>query len=317
MSAYPTFLISHRIADITFQTEADVEIPHILQPPFARFQVANTQADVVYQIRELDPKALPLPPLNERQRTLLLRAVGFPQQWLNRPTLNNPEVRKKLELCLEHPELTHIGLRWEQAIISDFFHNELDYFYPPEKKKDFSDLLMNARYRNSLARFLPNFSAVMLHGAGVIRNNAALLFMAPDEGGKSSAIRLADSMPVLSDDQVVLRRRDGIVHAYGTPFAPVSNGPLQSRLGGIFLLEKSSHFAISPVSISEALQFIWKEHIHHWFIMPKNLRVQAFNLITDACRQAKIFRVQFPKHYMDWDAIDKALQGEKTGKIKS
>jgi hypothetical protein len=311
MSAYPTFLISHRVADITFQTEADVEIPHILEPSFARFQVANSRADVVYQIRELDPKALPLPPLNERERTQLLRAVGFPKQWLDRPALNNPEVRKKIEVCLDYPELAHIGLRWERVIISNFFHNELDYFYPPDKKSDFADPLMHARYRNSLARFMPNFAAVMLHGAGVIRNDMAVLFMAPDEGGKSSVIRLAEGMPVLSDDQIILRRQNGVVHAYGTPFAPVSNGPLRSKLGGIFLLEKSSHFALSSISISEALQFIWKEQIHHWFLMPKTLRVMAFELIADACRQAKLFRVQFPKDHMDWKAIDKALAGGK------
>jgi len=48
----------------------------------------------------------------------------------------------------------------------------------------------------------------------------------------------------------------------------------------------------------------------------KTLRVIAFELITDACKQAKLFRVQFPKDHMDWKAIDKALAVEKFLRLK-
>jgi hypothetical protein len=308
MSVFPVLLRSHRIADITFQTESDVNLPHILGPAFAQFQVENAPADVIYRIKGLDFRASALPPLTEEERKQILRVVGFPHQWLDRPVLNYPEVRKKIEACLENPEMAHIGLRWERAIVSNFSRNELDFFYPPKSRGDFSNSLMIARYRNTLSKFLPTFSAVMLHGAGIIRNDLATLFLAPDEGGKSTAVRLAEGMPVLSDDQVILRRQEGVVMAHGTPFAPVTGGPIRSRLGSIFLLEKAQRFALSPVSVSEALQFIWNEHIHHWYVMPKRLRVQAFELLADACQQARIYQIRFSKDYLDWEAIDKILQ---------
>ena len=160
-----------------------------------------------------------------------------------------------------------------------------------------------------LATFMPNFSAIMLHGAGILRNGIAALFFAPDEGGKSSTIKLAIGMPILNDDQIILRKQNGMVIAHGTPFGTISSGPIQARLGAIFLLQKSSQFALSPLSTADAIEFIWNEHEHLWILMPRTLRIKAFELIADACQQAKIYRMQFPKGYIDWNAIDDVLRG--------
>ncbi|MGB8214219.1 MAG: hypothetical protein WCE68_11735 [Anaerolineales bacterium] len=223
--------------------------------------------------------------------------------------LRFPEVWQKVEACLDKPELAHISLRWNRAIIRNYACNEVDYFYPPEYKDHFASPLIIASHRNMLAAFTPNFSALMLHGAGIIRNGVAALFFAPDEGGKSSAIKLAAGAPVLNDDQIILRKQAGTVIAYGTPFGQVTSGPIQSKLGAIFMLEKSSHFALSPLPASAAVEFVWNEHNHLWVIMPRSLRINAFGLIVDACQQARIYRLQFQKNYINWNAIDDAIAG--------
>ncbi len=237
-SVAPRYVIIHQIAGITFRTESDVVVPHLLEHPFTRFRVGDGEPDVRYRIRQFDPEALTLPPLDGGERERILRSVIFPQHWLDSPLLRSPEIRASVRVCLERPDLAHIGLRWNRALIRNYARNELDLFYPPGERESFAEPLILARFRNSLANFLPGFSAVMIHGAGVIRGGHAALFLAPDEGGKTTVARLSTGEPILNDDHVVLRQEGGVIMAHGTPFGPLTSGPQQARLGGIFYWRK-------------------------------------------------------------------------------
>lgn len=63
---------------------------------------------------------------------------------------------------------------------------------------------------------------VMIHGCGVIADkHRGLLFAGASGAGKSTIARLWDSHPaaeVISDDRVILRKIDGEIWMYGTPF---------------------------------------------------------------------------------------------------
>jgi hypothetical protein len=300
------FVISHQIAGITFRTESDVIVPHVLTHPFKKFQVEFKQYDVHFRIQGLNPGLSILPPRDSLQKEHLLKIVGFPSHWSGWTILRYPQVWNKVEACLEQPELAYISLRSSRALIWNFARNEIDFFYPSEQKIYFSNPLIIAPHRTMLAIFMPNFSAIMLHGAGVIRKDSAVLFFAPDEGGKSSTVKLAAGMPVLNDDQIILRKQGGLIMAHATPFGSLTNGPQFSKLSAIFFLEKSSHFSLTPISTSDAIKFIWDENTQRWFMMPKKLRQQAFELIVDACRQARVYRMRFPRGFVDWDLIDQA-----------
>lgn len=302
------FVITHRIAGINFRIESDVQLPKLLEHPFSLFRIDDDcEININYKIQEIDSHSDQLVSLSPEEKERILHSIGFPSRWLERQLLRLPKVHKKIEACLEYPELAFIYLRWGSAIIRNYKNNNLDFFYPSERRNDYEDMTMMAPYRNMFATFLPNHDAVMLHSAGTIRKEVAVLFFAPDEGGKSSVIRLAPDSPILSDDHVILRRQRGNIMAHGTPFAPLTSGPLQAKLGVIFLLEKSSNFVLSRVSKIEALQFIWNEHMHQWITMPKNMRIQAFDLIADACQQAKVYRMQFPRDFVDWKAVDSVV----------
>ena len=302
------FVTKHQIAGINLWTEADIDICHLVTPVYSQFCTDEARSDVRFRIAELNPDLPPLPPLTPLQRDRILRTIGFPSQWMERKALRSPQVRNAIDACLDQPELAQISLRWNRVITRNFARNELDFFYPAGNKTIVNDSFFIAPHRTMFAVFLPAFSAVMLHGAGIIHNGSAVLFLAPDEGGKSSIINLAMEMPVLNDDHIILRKQGGVIVAHGTPFGSISSGPINSKLHAIFLLEKSPGFALTRLNTSEVVKFIWNENDHQWFGMPKKLRVQAFELIVDACQQAQLYRMQFPKGFVDWNLIGKAIE---------
>jgi hypothetical protein len=304
------FVTRHQIAGLNLLTEADIDLNKLITPVYSKFQTEEARTDIHFRIQELIPDLHLLPPLTSLQKEYILRTIGFPSQWIDRPVLRSPQVRNAINACLEHPDMAQIGLRWERVIIRNFAMNELDLFYPSSNKELLNSSFFISPHRTMVAVFLPTFSAVMLHGAGIIRNGSAMLFLAPDEGGKSTITNLAASMPVLNDDHIILRKQAGMIVAHGTPFGKLSSGPEDSRLGAIFLVEKSSNFVITRLSPSEAIKFIWTENEHQWLLMPKKLRIRAFELIVDACQQARIYRMQFPKRFVDWNLIDKAIQAD-------
>jgi hypothetical protein len=135
--------------------------------------------------------------------------------------------------------MVHIALNWNRAIIRDFIHNEIHFFYPAEKKSEFSTPIFNARFRNLVANALTRLSAVLIHGAGAIISDKTAVFLAPDEGGKSTAINLSTEEEILSDDHIVLQGEIGNVMVHSTPFGFKTCGPREAELGAFFLLEKA------------------------------------------------------------------------------
>jgi hypothetical protein len=300
-------IFTHRIAGITFRTESDVAIPHLREEPFKQFEVDNGEQDVRNHIRQYDPGDLTLPPMDEKEREALTRSVSFPRRWLANPIFCHPEVRAFVAYCLDHPELVHVSLAWNRAVFRDFARNELYLFYPPEKREDIADPIFVAGYRNILDTFLPNFSAVMFHGAATVRHDLAAVFLAPDEGGKTTVVQLANGAPVLSDDHPILRRDGDVIVVHGTPLGAITSGPELARLGGFFLLEKASCFELIPVKPRDVLQFIWNERMHRWGVLPRNLSLRAFDILYDACYHVPTYRMRFSRDRVDWDAIDAVI----------
>lgn len=204
--------------------------------------------------------------------------------------------------------MVQIELTWNRIIVRDFAHRELNLFYPIEKKKDFSDPIFRAGYRNLIASTLPVFSAVLIHGAGIIKNGKTAIFLAPDEGGKTTVVTKLNQNIILSDDQILIKMEKDKINVYSTPFGTLGNSLQKGELGGIFYLKKSNKFQLLPMSKSDLIKFLWNEHKLIWFDLPKKLRSLAFNLITDFCYYAPVYKMKFPKDYVDWDAIDRAMK---------
>lgn len=202
-----------------------------------------------------------------------------------------------------------------------------------------------------LAPFLPAHGAFLVHAAAVVAGGSvkapkagtairtkagsgvrggrggkrakAALFLAPDEGGKTTAARLAAAgiyssaassgsktgrddagrALILGDDQVILRRERGRFWMHGTPWNLICGGPANAELGGMFLLEKADAFRISPLKASDAVSFIWNEHRHITDFLPTAIRKKAFALISEACASVPVYRLSFTKTALDWAAV--------------
>lgn len=148
----------------------------------------------------------------------------------------------------------------------------------------------------------------MLHSSSSVLNNKAVLFLARDEGGKTTVMKSAVPRDVLSDDQNILKKEDGAFFVHSTPWSTFHNGPRKARLGGLFLLEKANEFSLDRIHPVDMLTYLWAEHVGYTLFLPKKLRVTAFDLLREACRSVPTYRMRFPKDYIDWDAVDRAME---------
>ncbi len=125
--------------------------------------------------------------------------------------------------------------------------------------------------------------------------------------GKSTVVEHSINMPVLNDDLIILRKKDNSIIAYATPLAKKTTGPCQARLGGLFMLEQAKNFKLIPIKPQDMIQCLWTAYSKDTEHYKKSLKKRTFSVICDICYQFPIYHMCFPKDYVDWDAIDKAM----------
>lgn len=328
------FIYSHSIGGITFQTRSDARIACIQNGHFQKFLIPDSKPDVhqrIFAINRddltlpsltdkekdniskfslypyIDGSTLTLPPLIWEKKVEINHSIEYSNNYFNIPLLRSSIVREKLESCLSHAKQVTVILHIFSVMIFDYVNLTVDIFYPSDRKKIFEGVWMENGIRRMFTSFLLHFSAVTIHSSCLFRNTSACVFLSPDEGGKSTVLELLSNANKLSDDQNIIRKEGNKFFAYGTPWGSVSNNHPKAKVGGLFLLEKSLNFELIPIKPQDALQFLWNEHKKFWDIQPKAQRIQAFKILYDACFQIPVFKMKFPKDYVDWDAIDKAM----------
>lgn len=110
----------------------------------------------------------------------------------------------------------------------------------------------------TMYRFLPQFDAVWLHAAVVEREGRAYAFTAPSGYGKSTHAKLwlkafGDQARIINGDNPILRVKDGVFHAYGTPFCgkegyQVNTGAPLQAICIIHHAEQNSIQRLDPLS---------------------------------------------------------------------
>jgi hypothetical protein len=302
-------ILTHQIAGITFRTETNVEVISLQNDSFHHFLVNGNglRPDVYHRICGIDRETLTLPPFSQKEKKRISRCICFPKDDLNVPPLQSPLVRDRLTSCLSRTEQVGLESNIFSVIIRDHIDRKIDYFYISDCGEVFKDPGLEHIFRRMFASFLPAFSAVMIHSSGLIRHGRAALFLAPDEGGKTTVMEHSTDGTILCDDQIILRKEDDTVMAHATPWGHITGGPQRAKVGGLFLLEKAAQFELIPLKAVDAVEYFWKEHLKYRAFLPKNLRLNAFEVIMAACHQAPVYRMRFPEDYVDWDAIDAAM----------
>ena len=227
---------------------------------------------------------------------------------LDAPILQSRAVRESLESRSAHLEQVFIAIHALTVEIRDYLKHEYEIFYADGLASLVQSDLMYNGFRNMFSAFLPDFSAVMIHGSSVLLNGRAAIFLAPDEGGKSTAARLSHRKKIFSDDRNILRKQSQGFMVHGTPWGMITSGPDFARLGGIFLLEKAESFSIDALKPRSAVQFIWEDNSYFWRQLPRKRRAGVFDLVLKLCQSVPLYRMRFPKDYIDWDAVDRAME---------
>jgi len=152
--------------------------------------------------------------------------------------------------------------------------------YPPRLKT--ADLYFPAasdRFNNPffgpalellMINYLTRRNGVVIHGCGVARNNAGLLFVGESGAGKSTLANLWNrkkGAAVLSDDRTIVRYVDGEFRMYGTPWHGEAKfgSPRGVKLEKIFFLRHSQKNAIQPLSrVESVLQMLQCSFPPYW-----------------------------------------------------
>lgn len=109
-----------------------------------------------------------------------------------------------------------------------------------------------------LPRRLLRHGGVFLHAACVAHKGRAIIFTAPSGGGKSTQAELwrkVRGAQIVNGDRTLLRKRDGIWYAFGSPYCGTSGICLNEMypVQALVLLGKSSRNAVRPAVGREAL----------------------------------------------------------------
>ena len=305
------FNLTHKIGGITFRTESDVQVAPLQTDLFEQFFSENSEPEVKHRILCVDPENSAVPDHISHIRSRLSNCICFPSDGIDTPILRTPSVVNRLGAFEGSAEPVGLELHPFSLVIRDHVGKEVDYFYIPQARGFFEDESAEVGFpvfRRMFSSFLPAFSATMVHSSALVRKGKTALFLAPDEGGKTTVVESSNNGQILSDDQIILRKQGDTVYAHGTPWGKISHGPLEQRVSGLFVLEQAEYFELSPLKPVDAIQYFWREHLFYRVFLPKRFKIKAFEIICAACRQAPVYRMRFPKDYVDWHAIDSAME---------
>jgi hypothetical protein len=299
-------ILSHRLGGIVFRTDSDTPIPDFVSPRFRNFQVENRAHDVRQRYRGIDPVPTSNAPLEGEFLEQLRRCAPSFDPRTPIPLLASPVVREALRSRLLHSESVTVELKPNSVSILDFAEREIDSFYARGKQ---DEILTRCQVMPiAHAHFLTLFSAFMVHSSALAVDGRAALFLAPDEGGKTTIVSLAPRGTVLCDDQVILRKENKTFMACGSPWGQLRDPAQKARLGGFFLLEKADRFTLRPVKAKAVFEYLWNEHESYRFFLTRDLKRSTFELLHEACHTVPCYRLCFSKEHADWDAIDRALK---------
>lgn len=295
------------IGGINIEIVTDVPIPLIKQINYKQFQINKANSQAVVNIIQNQTKPSIFPPLNKKECDTLLQTVGFNSRWLKNPILRSPQIRKALSNCYENPDLVYVEMAWNRIIIQNFAKKEFFYFYPISSKYKFSNQLFIAGLRNLLNVVFPSFCGILIHSSGMKIGNNGALFLAPDGGGKTTFVKKHPSDIILSDDQIILSKKNGNYFMSSTPFGTMTCGLQCTKIGGIFLLKKSSKTSVRPIASNEILKFIWNEHFSQIMKYPKPLRINLFNMLYQICHQIPTYHLFFPKSGINLEILKEVM----------
>lgn len=154
-------------------------------------------------------------------------------------------------------------------------------------------------------RLILHEDAVVLHAAGILKDDEVYIFMGHSGAGKSTVSALSDDCTILSDDMVIIKRSNGKYQAYTAPhWLDMHIGKRENRgydIGGIFTLKQDKTTYIKELSLSQALaDILTVPHI------PNELQPveKLFDIFSRILVEYGLYEMHFTKDNSFWRHID-------------
>lgn len=249
--------------------------------------------------------------LSQTERNSLLEAFEYPLTHFEVPAwdsyiLNSLHVRKRLADCEINARSASLEIRKNSVVITDFLKHRIDVFYSLRNLPMISNGKVDPLIFSS---FLHDFDAVMIHCSCVSFYGRAAVFLAMDEGGKTTAVSLCKGGRVLADDQIIFRKQDDDSWlAYGTPWTTFPPDLGNAIPAAFFLLEKADEFSLTKLGSLELLAHLWNEHHKVRLPIPKFYHTKIMDLYRGLSSSAPVYLMKFSKDHIDQEAILKCMK---------
>ena len=249
--------------------------------------------------RDINPKL---------QKSLSFLPSFLLEECLRNPLLYDKTVSEKIEI-LGCNEQSYIKIGATHLMVSSY-NKGSGIFVSTFEYQDSAKQIFLGRLCNSL---LPRFNASLLHSAGVVRDNKALLFLGPGTAGKTTVTNLSEDF-ILSDDQVLVQEANNKFYVASTPFGKKTDGPAKTKIGGLFFLKKGERFSIKKIKSIDALLRVWYDHIAIFRNFSPLAKGKIFSLLYELFKKLPSYEMEFTKRFIDWNEIGGVLmetQGKK------
>jgi hypothetical protein len=146
---------------------------------------------------------------------------------------------------------------------------------------------------------LPLHRGVLVHSAGLCRDDRAVVFAGRSGGGKSTLSRLlagTTGFLRMSDDRMVLRHAGGALRAFGTPWAGTERVAANQSacLAGLAFLHQSPTTHLRRISAREALGQLLPVASVPWFDQDLTARCLAF--CGEVLEEVPLYELHFRRH---------------------
>ncbi|RPI77105.1 MAG: hypothetical protein EHM45_10460 [Desulfobacteraceae bacterium] len=158
------------------------------------------------------------------------------------------------------------------------------------------------------ATSLPLSNTIMLHGTGIEREKAGLLFLGSSGSGKTTIARFCREEEVLGDDAILLKKKDNHYVISSCPFNSGKSIYLkESRLAMVLFIEQDTYHDLEEISSATAGSMILKNHIHYFRNFSADAVRSTFQQVADLCRTVPFYRLHFKKEPSFFTKIDQQL----------
>lgn len=140
---------------------------------------------------------------------------------------------------------------------------------------------------------------LLLHGAGIVKNNKGYVFIGPSDSGKTTIAAMSQSYTVLSDEAIIIKGNT----VFSTPFS-FGTGKFvntNAKIQGLFRLIKDKNVYLEKLSYGEG----FSELMSNLIIFEKKSVKDALPLCENFVKKISCYKLHFMLNYPFWEEIEK------------